>query len=107
MIWNKPKTPLEWLALLAPASICVLSTVVGGLAQPQNGDWMGWALIGLFIATLLSFGQSIWLARVNPSMGGKIGCALAWFAILTAINGAVSFAGCAVGGSILPPMSFH
>lgn len=68
---------------------------------------MGWALAGLAMATLLSFFLSIWLARVNPSSGSKAGCALVCFAIFMAVNGAVSFAGCAVGSTMLPGMSFH
>jgi hypothetical protein len=107
MTWDKPKKPRQWLALLAPAGICVLSTVAGAIAQPKNGDWMGWALVGLALATLVSFGQSIWLARVNPSVGGKIGCVVVCFAILMMVNGAVSFAGCAVGFSTVSSPSFH
>jgi hypothetical protein len=93
--------------LFAPAGIIVLSTLAGGLIQPANGDWIAWAVVGLVIATVISFVLSIWLARNNPSAGGKIGCALLCFAILMAINSAVSFAGCAVGWSTLPTMSFH
>jgi hypothetical protein len=107
MTWDKPKTSRQWLTLFVPAGICVLSTLAGGLLQPKDGDWMGWAIVGLLIATLISFVLSIRLARVNPSPGGKIGCALVCFAILMAVNGAVSFAGCAVGWSTLPTMNFH
>ncbi len=107
MTWDKPKNALQWLLLFAPPAICVLATLAGGLIEPKDGDWMGWAIVGLFIATLTSFVLSIWLARVNPSAGGKIGCALVCFSILMAVNFAVSFAGCAVGWSTLPTMSFH
>jgi hypothetical protein len=107
MTWDKPKNARQWLVLLVPAGICVLSTLAGALLEPKDGDWMSWALAGLFIATLISLGQSIWLARINPSMEGKVGAALVCFAILMAVNSAVSFAGCAVGWSTLPTMNFH
>jgi len=107
MTWDKPKNAVQWLVLFIPAGVCVLATLLGGVIRPKDGDWMGWALMGLLLATIISFGQSIWLARVNPSPGGKVGCALACFAIMMAVNGAVSFAGCAVGSTMLPPMSFH
>ena len=107
MTWNKPKNGWQWLLLLSPASICVLATAVGAVVQPKDGDWMAWALVGLFIATLMSIGLSIWLARVNPSAGEKVGCAILCFVILMAVNGAVSFAGCALGWATLPTMSFH
>ncbi len=102
MTWDKPKSGRQWLVLLAPAGICVLATAVGALVDSKNGDWMGWAICGLAIATLMSFGLSIWLARLNPSPGAKFACALICFAILMAINGAVSFAGCAAGLAALP-----
>ena len=107
MTWDKPKNGWQWLMLLVPAGICVVATAAGALAQPKDGDWMGWAVVGLMIATVTSFGLSIWLARKNPSMGEKIGCAVVCFGILMAVNSAVSFAGCAVGWATLPTMSFH
>jgi hypothetical protein len=107
MTWDKPKNAGQWLLLFAPPGICVLSTVMGGLVNPKEGNWMAWALLGLLIASFVSFGLSIWLARVNPSPGGKIGCALVCFTILMAVNFAVSFAGCAVGSTMLPGMSFR
>jgi hypothetical protein len=107
MSWDKPKSGPQWLVLFAPASICVLSTLAGGLIDPQDGNWMAWSIIGLLIATVSSFGLSIWLARVNDSPGAKIGSAIVCFIILMLVNGAVSFAGCAVGWSTLPTMSFH
>jgi hypothetical protein len=107
MTWDKPKNGQQWLLLFLPAGICVLSTLVGGLVQPKDGDWIAWALVGLFIATILSFALSVWLARVNPSAGEKFGCALVCFAILMAVNGAVSFAGCATAFATLPTMNFH
>jgi len=93
--------------LFAPPAMCVLATLAGGVLDPKEGNWTGWALVGLFIATISSFVLSIWLARVNPTPGGKIGCALACFAILMVINAAVSFAGCAVGFATLPGLNFH
>ena len=107
MTWDKPKTGRQWLLLFAPPGICVLSTLMGGLCDGKDGDWIAWALGGLLIATLTSFGMSIWLARVNSSAAAKIGCALICFAILMAVNGAVSFAGCAVGWAVLPVLNFH
>jgi hypothetical protein len=107
MTWDKPKNGRQWLLLFAPAGICVLLTVAGGLIDPKEGDWMAWSLVGLFIATVFSFGLSIWLARVNPSVGGKIGAALVCFVIFMLVNGTVSFAGCALGSTMLPGLNFH
>jgi len=107
MTWDKPKNFGHWLLLLIPAGICVLATVAGGVFEPQDGNWMGWALVGLVIAAVTSLAQSIWLARVNPTPSGKIGVALLCFVLLMVVNCAVSFAGCAVGGSFLPGMNFH
>jgi hypothetical protein len=105
--WDKPKTGQQWLVLCIPPLICVLSTLAGGLADPKDGDWMAWSIVGLLIATVMSAGLGLWLARVNPSLSSKIGTAVVCFVILTAVNCAVSFAGCAVGWSTLPTMNFH
>jgi len=107
MTWDKPKTAGGWLLLCAPPSACVLLTLAGGLIDPKEGDWMGWSLVGLFIATVTSFGLSIWLSRKNPTIGGKIGGTIVCFIIFMVVNGAVSFAGCAVGGTMLPGLSFR
>jgi type IV secretory pathway TrbD component len=106
MTWDKPKNAGQWLLLFAPPGICVASTLLGAVVHPEAGDWMAFSLIGLFIATLVSFGLSIWLARVNPLYGDKIACALACFAILMVVNCAVCFAGCAVGSTMLPGIDF-
>ena len=68
---------------------------------------MGWALVGLFIATLLTFVLSIRLSLSNPTTGSKICCAILCFIIMMTINFAVSFAGCAVGSQFLPGLNFH
>lgn len=107
MIWDKPRSGLQWLALLIPAAICVLSTVIGGIVQPKNGDWIPWSIIGLLIASAISFVQSIWLARVNPTPAGKLGCFAVCFCLMMLVNGAVSFAGCAAGFSLLSPLKFY
>jgi hypothetical protein len=107
MTWDKPKSARQWFVLFVPAGICVLSTLAGGLAQPNDGDWIGWAVGGLMIAAVVSLGQSIWLARINASTGDKVSCALVCFAILMAVNGAVSFAGCATAFATLPTVNFH
>jgi len=107
MTWDKPNTPLKWLMLFAPPAMCVVATVAGGLIDPKDGDWMGWALMGLLAATVSSLGISGWLARKNTSAGDKFACALVIFAILMVVNCAVSFAGCAAGSTMLPGMSFH
>jgi len=99
--WDKPKRLSGWLWLLLPAGICVFSTALGALFRPKDGDWIPWALAGLVIATIISFGQSIWLARVNTTPWLKFRCALACFFILMMVNSAVSFAGCAVYSSKL------
>jgi hypothetical protein len=104
MTWDKPKKLRQWLVLLIPAGICVLATALGVLVQPKDGDWTAWAVVGLLIAIVISFGQSIWLARVNQSLAGKIVCALICFAILLAIDGTVSFAGCTIGWSTVSPL---
>ncbi|MGA3170170.1 MAG: hypothetical protein ABSE62_04085 [Chthoniobacteraceae bacterium] len=101
MTWDKPKKLSGWLWLLAPAGVCVLATTVGTLAQPHQGGWVAWALVGLLIATGISFVQSIWLARVNSTFGRKLGCMLLCFAILMVVNGTVSFAGCVACSSKL------
>jgi hypothetical protein len=106
MTWDKPNTPLKWVMLLAPPSMCVLATIFGGIIDPKDGDWTGWALVGLLAATVSSLGMSGWLARKNPSFGAKFGCFLACFALYMVINGAVSFAGCAVGFQFLPGLRF-
>jgi hypothetical protein len=41
MTWDKPKNAGQWLLLFAPPGICVLSTVLGGLVNPKEGNWMG------------------------------------------------------------------
>ena len=107
MSWDKPKSAGQWLLLAVPPLCCVLATVAGAIIDPKEGNWMAWSLIGLFLATISSFALSIWLARVNPTAGGKIGTALLCFVIFMVVNGAVSFAGCAVGSSFLPGMTFH
>jgi hypothetical protein len=107
MTWDKPNTPLKWLALFSPPAMCVIATVAGGLIDPADGNWMGWALMGLLAATISSIGLSGWLARTNPSGGDKVACGLLIFAILMVVNFAVSFAGCAAGSTMLPGMSFH
>ena len=107
MTWDKPKSGRGWLLLCLPPSACVLLTVAGGLIDPKEGNWMAWSLVGLLIATFSSFGLSIWLARVNPSIGGKIGATLLCFFIFVLVNGAVSFAGCAVGSTMLPGLNFR
>lgn len=68
---------------------------------------MAWSLVGLAIATISSFFISLWLARVNESIGGKLGTALLCFFIFMVVNGAVSFAGCAIGSTMLPGLNFH
>jgi hypothetical protein len=107
MSWDKPKTARQWLILAIPPACCVVATVAGGIIDPKEGDWMSWSLAGLFLATISAFALSIWLARVNPTTGGKIRAALICFVIFTLVNGAVSFAGCAVGSSFLPGLNFH
>jgi hypothetical protein len=107
MNWDKPKNGKQWIVLFIPASMCVAATILGGLIAPQEGDWMAWALMGLALATVTSFGLSIWLARVNPSPGGKVGTAILCFVIFMIVNGAVSFAGCAIGSNFLPGMDFR
>jgi len=103
MTWDKPTTPLGWLLLFAPPSCCVLLTLVGGLINPKDGDWMGCSLIGLLLATVSSFGLSIWLARKNTSFGAKLGCFILCFILYMVINFAVSFAGCAAGSAVFSP----
>jgi len=107
MSWDKPKSGRQWLVLFVPPAICALSTLAGGLIDPKDGNWMAWSIVGLLIATVMSAGLGIWLARVNSSLSSKIGTAAVCFIILMLVNGAVSFAGCAVGWSTLPTMSFH
>jgi hypothetical protein len=107
MTWDKPKNAKQWALLFVPAGICVLATILGGLVDPREGDWMGWAIVGLLIASAVSVGLSIWLARGNASWGDQFACALVCFLILMAVNCAVSFAGCAVGATMLPGMTFH
>jgi hypothetical protein len=102
MTWDKPKTSWQWLALLIPAGICVLSSVAGGLFGRENDGWIGWTLLGLVVAICTSLGQSIWLARVNTSLGAKVGCALVCFMVLMIVDCTVSFAGCAVLGTAYP-----
>jgi hypothetical protein len=107
MTWDKPKKPWQWLLLLTPPAICVISTLLGGLILPKNGDWTSFALVGLFIATITAFGLSIWLARVNPTAGGKIACTILCFFIFMVVTGGVSAAGCAVGFSAFSQLNFH
>ena len=107
MTWDKPNTLPKWLMLFAPPGMCVIATIAGGLIDPSDGDWMGWALMGLLAATVSSLGLAGYLARKNPSTGGKFGCTLVIFAILMVDNCAVSFAGCAAGSTMLPAMSFR
>jgi len=107
MTWDKPKNTQQWLLLFLPAALCVLPTLMGGLLEPKNGGWIAWSLMGLLLATLTALVLSVWLARVNPTSGGKMGCAILCFVIFMAVNGAVSFAGCAVGWSTLPGMDFR
>jgi hypothetical protein len=107
MSWDKPKSGRGWLLLLVPPASCVILTLLGGLIDPKEGNWMGWSLAGLAIATISSFLISIWLARVNESIGGKLGTALLCFFIFMVVNGAVSFAGCAIGSTMLPGLTFH
>jgi len=106
MTWAKPKKAWQWMVLFIPAGICVVATLAGGLIDPKEGNWMAWALIGLFIATLTSFGLSIWLARANKSIGAMLACTVVCFAILMVVNFAVSFAGCALGSTMLPGIDF-
>jgi len=97
--------PKKWnymaLAPAAPPMICVVSTGLGAVITPKDGDWMGWALIGLLIATIVTLVLSIrWAMGANHlTRGWKIVYGIACFAGLMFINCAVSFAGCAVGWS--------
>jgi hypothetical protein len=107
MTWDKPKSGRGWLLLFAPAGICVLSTLAGGLFDRNDGDWMAWGLVGLLIATFCSVALSILLARGNSSIGAKVGCALICFAILMVVNLSVSFAGCALGSTVFPGLNLR
>ena len=107
MTWDKPRSRRQWLLLFLPASICVFSTIAGGIFQPQEGTWIGWAIAGLLIATIVTFCQSFWLARVNPAFIDKIGSGLVCFIILMMINIGVSFAGCVTGFAVLPNFNMH
>ena len=104
MTWDKPNTPAKWLLLFAPPAMCVVATVIGGLVDPKNADWMGWALVGLLLATISSFALSIKLALKNDSFGAKLGCFIICFVIYMVVNGAVSFAGCAAGSAVFSPL---
>jgi hypothetical protein len=106
MTWDKPKSGKHWLLLFAPPSCCVVATVLGGLIEPQAGNWMAWSLIGLMLAMASAFVLSIWLARVNQTGGGKLMAAFICFSIYVVVNLAVSFAGCAAGSQVWPGMRF-
>jgi hypothetical protein len=105
--WDRPKRPAQWLLLLTPAALSIVPTMIGGIFDGKGGDWIGWAIMGLLAASLLSFILSIWLARVSPTVGGKLGAAVLIFIILMVVNGTLSFAGCAVGSSAFPRMDFR
>jgi len=100
MTWDKPKNARQWLLLFTPPALCVVSTLLGGLADPKEGNWIPWSLVGLLLATVTAFCLSIWLARVNTTTGSKIGCAILCFCILMIVTGTVSVAGCAAGMSV-------
>jgi hypothetical protein len=81
--------------------------VLGAVFANREGDWMGWALAGLGIATLLAFGISMVLGLKKPTTGSKISWIIVYFLILMVVNLAVCAGGCAVGSNFLSQMSFR
>ena len=94
--------PVDWLQFFLPALFCVSITFLPLLTGQMSGEYplIGSGLLGIAIgATVCLFVGVIFGQRMKT--GGPFLSSIVWIIIVTAVNSAVAWGGCAAGLSAL------
>lgn len=114
IIWRKPANVGQWLILLTPALIAIVSPLVGqfigdyeyrrnssspGALEAHMWTWAVPGILGLIAATIVSVALGLWIAWKNPTLYAGLNRTFLGLAIgggIALTNGLIAFGGCRV-----------
>ena len=98
--FTPPANVWQWLMLLVPALICMVGisavpAVVSSFTPVKGYDALGYGLIGLCVAAVVSLALGFWLARKSSTIPAVLGMGILYGLGVMAVNTGIGFAGCA------------